>query len=106
MARTATPKSKTKAKKPARAKSGTARAKSSAGAADAVVNFLQSPLVAELVAVAATAAIASIAAAGSGKGKKRSGNAVKTAGLAAAAALGQRLKSEVTEIRKSAKAKQ
>lgn len=84
---------------------GTARAKSGPGAADAFVNLLQSPLVADLVAVAATAAIAALAAKGAGSGKKKaSGSAVKAAGAAAAAAVGRRLSEEIDEIRKSSKA--
>jgi hypothetical protein len=75
-------------------------------AGDAFVKLLQSPLVAELVAVAATAALASLAehgfTTGSSRGK-RAGKAVKDAGKAAAAAVGRRLGSEIDEIRKAAK---
>ena len=77
---------------------------------EAFIKLLQSPLVAELVAVAATAALASLAEqgfAGGGDGSrgKRAGKAVKAAGKAAAAAVGRRLGTEIEEIRKSAKAK-
>src|SRR4051812_48894759 len=66
-------------------------------ASEAFVKLLQSPLVAELVAVAATAALASLAEHGftSSNGGaprgKRAGKAVKEAGKAAAAAIGRRL---------------
>lgn len=74
-------------------------------AGEAFVKLLQSPLVAELVAVAATAALASLAEHGStssnGSRGKRAGNAVKLAGKAAAAAVGRRLGTEIDEIRKA-----
>ena len=78
------------------------------GVSDAFVKLLQSPLVAELVAVAATAALASLAENGFTSGGeasrgKRAGKAVKTAGKAAAAAIGRRLGAEIDEIRKAAK---
>ena len=94
-------KTKTKSTKPkARTMS---KAKTNAG--DAFIHLLQSPLVAELVAAAATAAISSYAGSSAGKGKKGAGKAVKAAGLAAASAIGQRLTTEVSAIRKAAKAK-
>jgi len=75
-------------------------------AGEAFVKLLQSPLVAELVAVAATAALASLAEHGftsnGGSRGKRAGNAVKHAGKAAAAAVGRRLGNEIDEIRKVA----
>lgn len=76
-------------------------------AADMLVKLLQSPIVADLLAVAATAALAALAEHGfssrgaSGDGK-RAGKAVKEAGKAAAAAIGRRLANEVDEIRKAA----
>lgn len=78
------------------------------GMGDAFIKLLQSPLVAELVAVAATAALAALAehgftAGGEGSRGKRAGKAVKEAGKAAAAAVGRRLGTEIDEIRKSAK---
>lgn len=76
-------------------------------AGDAFVKLLQSPLVAELVAVAATAALASLAEHGFTTGTsrgKRAGKAVKEAGKAAAAAVGRRLGNEIDEIRKASKA--
>ena len=77
-------------------------------AGDAFIKLLQSPLVAELVAVAATAALAALAEqgfSGGGTRGKRAGRAVKEAGKAAAAAVGRRLTTEVEEIKKAAKAK-
>lgn len=79
-------------------------------AGEAFIKLLQSPLVAELVAVAATAALASLAEQGFASGDsasrgKRAGRAVKEAGKAAAAAVGRRLSTEIDEIRKAAKAK-
>jgi hypothetical protein len=79
-------------------------------ASEAFIKLLQSPLAAELVAVAATAALAALAehgftsASGNGRGK-RAGKAVKEAGKAAAAAVGRRLTNELDEIRKAATAK-
>ena len=93
-------KSKATKAKASKAKSG---AKSTAG--DAFFHLLQSPLVAELAATAAAAAIASFAAAGASKSKNSASKVVKAAGLAAASAIGQRLTTEVTAIRKSAKPK-
>jgi len=93
----------------------TRRADSSGGhsagdtAGEAFIKLLQSPLVAELVAVAATAALASLAehgfsGGGNGSRGKRAGKAVKAAGKAAAAAVGRRLGNEMDEIRKASKA--
>lgn len=81
---------------------------SDGGMGDAFIKLMQSPLVAELVAVAATAALAALAEHGSTSGGatrgKRAGKAVKEAGKAAAAAVGRRLGTEVDEIRKAASA--
>ena len=81
------------------------RASSSSNAAgDAFINLLQSPLVADLVAVAATSALAALAEHGfnrSGSGRERTGKAVKEAGKAAASAIGRRLTSEFDEIKKA-----
>ena len=77
---------------------------------EAFVKLLQSPLVAELVAVAATAALAALAEHGvssrssAGTRCKRAGKAVKEAGKAAAAAVGRRLGTEFDEIKKASKA--
>jgi hypothetical protein len=77
---------------------------------EAFIKLLQSPLVADLVAVAATAALASLAEHGfTSRGgddssrRNRAGKAVKAAGKAAAAAVGRRLGNEIEEIRKAAK---
>src|SRR4051812_45503080 len=79
-----------------------------AGVGDTFIKLLQSPLVAELVAVAATAALAALAehgfTTGAGTRGKRAGKAVKEAGKAAAAAVGRRLGTEVDEIKKAATA--
>jgi len=76
---------------------------------EAFIKLLQSPLVAELVAVAATAALAALAEQGFTRGDgatrgKRAGKAVKEAGKAAASAIGRRLTTEIDEIRKASKA--
>jgi hypothetical protein len=120
MAKKATGKSGAKSSGKAGKKTGTsvARAASSGGdgrndkqggfdASEAFIKLLQSPLAAELVAVAATAALAALAEHGftSGGGSsrgKRAGKAVKEAGKAAAAAVGRRLGNELDEIRKAA----
>ena len=97
------PAKKTAAKKAAPRK--IQRATSSPNAAgDAFINLLQSPLVADLVAVAATSALAALAEHGfnkSGSGRERTGKAVKEAGKAAASAIGRRLTSEFDEIKKA-----
>ena len=81
---------------------------SDAGMGDAFIKLLQSPLAAELVAVAATAALAALAEHGftssGGSRGKRAGKAVKEASKAAAAAVGRRLGNEIDEIRKAAEA--
>ena len=82
------------------------------GMGDAFIKLLQSPLVADLVAVAATAALAALAehgftsrgASDGARAGKRAGKAVKDAGKAAAAAVGRRLTNELDEIRKASKA--
>jgi hypothetical protein len=116
MAKNASPKSGNKSGKKGTSKS-VARLESAGGggsgkqsgfdAGDAFIKLLQSPLVAELVAVAATAALASLAEHGFTTGAprgRRAGKAVKEAGKAAAAAVGRRLGTEIDEIRKAAKA--
>jgi len=89
--------------------SGSGRRSTDDNIGDAFIKLLQSPLAAELVAVAATAALASLAehgfsGGGGGSRGKRAGKAVKEAGKAAAAAVGRRLNTEVDEIKKAAKA--
>ena len=125
MAKKATGKSGAKSSGKAGKKTGTsvARAASSGGdgrndkqggfdASEAFIKLLQSPLAAELVAVAATAALAALAEHGftsrsgddAARGK-RAGKAVKEAGKAAAAAIGRRLSTELEEVRAASKAK-
>ena len=73
---------------------------------DAFIKLLQSSLVADLVAVAATAALAALAehgftSRGAGDDRRRgqrAGKAVKEAGKAAAAAVGRRLSNEIEEM--------
>ena len=77
-------------------------------AGEAFIKLLQSPLMAELIAVAATAALAALAEQGFTRGAdatrgKKAGRAVKAAGKAAAAAVGRRLGTEFDEIKKAAK---
>lgn len=79
-------------------------------AVELFLKLLQSPIVADLLAVAATAALAALAEHGFSRGGaaaegKRAGKAVKAAGKAAAAAVGRRLANEVEEIRKASKTK-
>ena len=77
-------------------------------AADALLKLLESPLVADLLAVGATAALAALAEhryssrSGESAGAKR---ALKGAVTAAAAAMGRRIATEFDEIKKAAKAK-
>ena len=114
---TTKPKSGSRAKsdnKPSRAVATTSSRSSSGsdsegGAGEAFIRLLQSPLVAELMTVAATAALAALAEHGFSRGdgsaanQRRAGRAVKEAGKAAAAAIGRRLSTEVDEIRKAAR---
>ena len=79
-------------------------------AGEAFISLLQSPLVTDLVAVAATSALAALAEHGFSRkgareegGGKRAGKAVKSAGKAAAAAVGRRLSEEIDAIKQSAK---
>jgi hypothetical protein len=106
-------KAKGAAKRTSRSRALVARRSESSGrrsndsAGDAFIKLLQSPFVAELVAVAATAALAALAehgftSGGDGSRGKRAGKAVKEAGKAAAAAVGRRLGNEMEEIRKAA----
>ena len=76
-------------------------------AADMLFKLLESPIVADLLAVGATAALAALAehrysASSERKGAKR---ALKGAVTAAAAAMGRRIATEFDEIKQSAKAK-
>ena len=74
-------------------------------AMDLLVKLLESPLVADLLAVGATAALSAITASRFSRRdgeERKSGNAVKSAGKAAAAAIGRRLKEEFDAIREAA----
>ena len=83
--------------------------RSQEGMGDAFIKLLQSPLVAELVAVAATAALAALAehgftTGGEGSRGKRAGKAVKQAGKAEVKTLAQEIiTKQGTEIRRAAK---
>ena len=105
----ARPKTKAAARKPARAASAdrrkSGRRSSDLTAADALIKLIESPLVADLLAVGATAALAAVASSSLRKGDdgRRSSSALKAAAKAAAAAMGQRLSTEVEEIRKASK---
>lgn len=71
--------------------------KDHAGPLDGLMKFAEHPLVADLLAVGALAAVAAIAEAGKGDpAAVKSSKAVKSAGKAAAAAIGARLLKEVT----------
>ena len=82
------------------------RAKDDSTVTDALFKLLESPLVAELLAVGATAAWAAISE--SRYSRKtgvdaKSSKVAKAAGKAAAAAIGRRLTTEFSEIRKASK---
>src|SRR6478752_2041640 len=96
---TASPKRPTRAVAERHTGGGGGGGRSSDTTGEAFIKLLQSPLVAELVAVAATAALASLAehgfTTGGGTRGKRAGKAVKQAGKAAAAAVGRRVSTEI-----------
>lgn len=111
MAKTKTVSAKPKAKKKTKAKASgvtvrikTKKAKSDKASKgyDALARFAESPIVADLIAIGATAAVTAIAAGMTSKSSKTSGNAVKDAGKAAAAAIGARLMSEYQAVKDSA----
>ena len=105
----AKPRPKAAARKPARAagaerRKTSGRRSSDSTAADALFKLLESPLVADLLAVGATAALAAIAESRFGRkddAGSKSSRALKAAAKAAAAAMGRRLSTEVGEIRKA-----
>ena len=111
MAKTSTAKAPKKEKKAAKAGKSVVKASPKAdkksggksrtkGAADALWKLADHPLIGELLAVGATAAVAAIAEEGlsSKPGKKKANSkAVKSAGKAAAAAIGARLISEFAD---------
>jgi hypothetical protein len=73
---------------------------------DALFKLLESPLVAELLAVGATAALAAITESRYSRktgADAKSSKVVKAAGKAAAAAIGRRLTTEFGEIRKASR---
>lgn len=80
------------------------RPSSKAGnAADALLRLAEHPLVADLIAVGATAAVAAIVKSKSGPASKAgSTRAVKDAGKAAAAAIGARLVGEFKAVKSAA----
>lgn len=96
----------TTAKAPKKAKKK--KSKTDAKGIDLLWKLADHPLVGELIAVGAAAAVAAIAEqsiARKGKDKKDASSkaAVKAAGSAAAAAIGQRLFTEFTEVKKASK---
>ncbi|QIL02299.1 hypothetical protein G7078_05510 [Sphingomonas sinipercae] len=102
--------SKAVTKPSARARSGGSTRNEGNGAADMLLKLLESPLVADLLAVGATAALAALTehrysartGSGEGRGAKR---ALKGAVTAAAAAMGRRIANEFDEIKSAAKSK-
>jgi hypothetical protein len=87
-------------------KAGKKAKQAASNAADALWKLADHPLVGELLAIGATAAVVALAEGGaSGKSKKKnvSAKAVKTAGKAAAEAIGARLITEFTDVRKTPK---
>ena len=105
------PKAKKKATKPAKAvalqakpdsskKGGKKKSKSKEGL-DALWKLAEHPLVGELLAIGATAAVAALAEDSISKKKHGGTKAAKSAGKAAAAAIGARLISEFADVKKS-----
>lgn len=86
-------------------KGGSTKSEGINGAADALVKLLESPLVAELLALGASAALASFTAQRfrSGDDGRSTRRALKAAVKSAGAAMGSRLATEFDEIRESAK---
>ena len=101
MAKTKTKKAKTKSGVSKTKKNKSSRAQSGF---DAVAKLAEHPIVADLIAIGATAAVTAIAAGMSSKSGKTSGKAVKDAGKAAAAAIGARLMTEFQAVKESAAA--
>ena len=85
-------------------KAGKSKSGKSGKGFDALSRFAENPIVADLIAIGATAAVTAIAAGMSSKSTKTSGNAVKDAGKAAAAAIGARLMTEFQAVKTSAAA--
>ena len=92
--------------KPARKSASSTRRTGGDTAVDALLKLLESPLVADLFAVGATAALAAIAESRHSRktgAEGKSSKTVKAAGKAAAAAIGRRLSTEFEEIKKATK---
>ncbi|MBA3526338.1 MAG: hypothetical protein M3438_05685 [Pseudomonadota bacterium] len=102
------PASKQVAKKAPGNRSRSRSARGGKSAADTLLKLLESPLVAELLAVGATAALAALAEhrygsrSGAGAGAKR---AIKGAVTAAAGAMGRRIATEFDDIKQETKAR-
>ena len=79
-----------------------AKSSKSTNAADVVFKLAEHPIVAELIAIGATAAVAAIAKGAADKSGKSNSRAVKDAGKAAAAAIGARLVDEFKAVKISA----
>lgn len=71
---------------------------------DAVAKLAEHPIVADLIAIGATAAVTAIAAGMTNRNGKSSNKVVKDAGKAAAAAIGARLMTEFQAVKESAAA--
>lgn len=83
------------------------RRASDSNGVDALLKLLESPLVADLLAVGATAALAAIAESRHSRrtgADAKSSKTVKAAAKAAAAAIGRRISTEFDEIKKASKA--
>ncbi len=87
---------------PAKAKTRKAKSSKVQSGYDAIAKLAEHPIVADLIAIGATAAVTAIAAGMSSKSGKTSGKAVKDAGKAAAAAIGARLMTEFQAVKDSA----
>ena len=100
----ATRKANAKSKDGAKGKSGAKGKKgdrSPHSGFDALARLADHPMIADLIAVGATAAVAAVAERGRST-SSHSGNAVKAAGKAAAAAIGRRLMTEYNAVKDAA----
>lgn len=91
------------ASKPKGGKKAKKASSASHSAVDALAKLAEHPIVADLIAIGATAAVTTIAASLNRKSGKTSTHAVRDAGKAAAAAIGQRLMDEVKAVRAATK---
>ena len=103
MAKTKTAGDKSKAKKKS-GKAKKARPQKTHSGFDALARLAEHPIVADLIAIGATAAVTAIASGMGSKSGKTSSKAVKDAGKAAAAAIGARLMTEFQAVKESAAA--